>query len=73
MVPDKHRDKLIEKTKSIDDRNIIDEIYRLLQVDFDDTIYETNDEQKARITKGIQQIENGESVRSEEAFRKMRK
>ncbi|GAA0194857.1 hypothetical protein GCM10009122_58690 [Fulvivirga kasyanovii] len=73
MVTDKHRDKLIEKIKSIDDRNIIDEIYRLLKVDFDDTIYETNDEQKARITTGIQQIENGESVRSEEVFRKMRK
>lgn len=73
MVTDKHRDKLIEKIKSIDDRNIIDEIYRLLKVDFDDTIYKTNDEQKARIAKGIQQIENGESVKSEDVFKKMRK
>ncbi|MBL6447801.1 hypothetical protein JMN32_15890 [Fulvivirga sp. 29W222] len=73
MVTDKHRDKLIEKIKSIDDRNIIDEIYRLLKVDFDDTIYETNNEQKARIAKGVQQIENGESVRSEDVFKKMRK
>jgi hypothetical protein len=73
MVTDKDRDKLIEKIKSIDDRNIIDEIYRLLKVNFDDTIYETNDEQKDRIAKGIQQIENGEGIESEEVFKKMRK
>lgn len=73
MVTDKHRDKLIEKIKSIDDRNIIDEIYRLLKIDFDDTIYETNEGQKARIEKGIKQVENGEVIESEEVFKKMRK
>lgn len=73
MVTDRHRDNLIEKIKSIDDKNIIDEIYRLLKVDFDDTIYETNDEQKARIAIGIGQIENGESVKSDEVFKRMRK
>ena len=73
MVTDKHRDKLIEKIKSIDDRKIIDEIYRLLKVDFDDTIYETNEAQKARIAKGIQQVENGEATESEHVFKKMRK
>lgn len=73
MVTDKHRDKLIEKIKSIDDRKIIDEIYRLLKVDFDDTIYETNEAQKARIAKGIQQVENGEVTESEHVFKKMRK
>ena len=73
MVTDEHRDKLIEKIKSIDDRDIIDEIYRLLKVDFDDTIYETNEEQKSRIGKGIKQVENGEVAESEEVFKKMRK
>lgn len=73
MMIDKHRDKLIEKIKSIDDRSIIDEIYRLLKVDFDDTIYETNEEQKVRIEKEIKQVENGEVAESEEVFKKMRK
>lgn len=73
MVTDKHRDRLIEKIKSIDDKNIIDEIYRLLKVDFDDTVYETNEEQKARIAIGIEQIENGEVTESEQVFKKMRK
>ena len=67
-----HRDRLIEKIKSIDDRNIIDEIYRLLKVDFDDTIYQSNEEQKARIAKGIQQVENGDVIESEKVFQKMR-
>ena len=73
MITDNHRNRLIEKIKSIDDPNIIDEIYRLLKVDFDDTIYETNDEQKARVAKGIQQVENGEVAESHEVFKKMRK
>lgn len=72
-MTDKHKNKLIETIKSIDDRNIIDEIYRLLKVDFDDTICQTNDEQKDRIAKGTQQIENDEGIESEEVFKKMRK
>lgn len=73
MVSDQRRNELIEKIKSIDDQNIIDEIYRLLKVDFDDTIYETNEEQKARIAKGIKQVENGEVKESEQVFKKMRR
>ncbi len=73
MVTENHRDRLIEKIKSIDDRNIIDEIYRLLKVDFDDTIYQSNEEQKARIANGIQQVENGDVIESEQVFKKMRK
>ena len=72
MLIENHRDRLIEKIKSIDDRNIIDEIYRLLKVDFDDTIYQSNEEQKARIAKGIQQVENGDVIESEKVFQKMR-
>lgn len=72
MVSDKHRDKLIEAIKSIDDQTIIDEIYRLLKVEFDDTIYQTNEEQKDRIAKGWQEIVNGEGIESEEVFKKFR-
>ncbi len=73
MVTDNHRNNLIEKIKSIEDSNIIDEVYRLLKVDFDDTLYETNEIQKARIAKGIEQIENGETKDSKEVFKNMRK
>lgn len=73
MVTDKHRERLIEMIKSIDDKGIIDAIYRLLKVDFDDTIYLTNEKQKAEIAEARQQIENGEGIDSEEVFTKMRK
>ncbi len=73
MGTDKHRDSLIEKIKSIDDRNIIDEIYRLLKVDFDDTVNVTSEQQKTEIVKGRQQIENGEGIDSEGVFKNMRK
>lgn len=73
MVTDKHRDKLIETIRSINDPKIIGEIYRLLKVDFEDSIYQTNTIQKDRIAIGIKQIENGEGTVSEEVFKKMRK
>lgn len=54
MVTDKHRERLIEMIKSIDDKDIIDAIYRLLKVDFDDAIYVTNEKQKAEIAEARQ-------------------
>ena len=73
MVTDEHKNRLIEKIKSIDDKDIIDEIYRLLKVDFDDTVYVTNEKQKAEIAEARKQIENGEGIDSKEVFKKMRK
>lgn len=73
MVTDEHKNRLIEKIKSIDNKGVIDEIYRLLEVDFDDTVYMTNQKQKAEIADARKQIENGEGIDSEEVFRKVRK
>ncbi|MBD3631332.1 hypothetical protein [Cyclobacterium sp.] len=73
MVTDEHKNRLIEKIKSIDDKHIIDEIYRLLEVEFDDTVYLTNEKQKAEIAEARNQIENGEGNDSEEVFKKARK
>ena len=73
MVTEEYKNRLIEKIKSIDDKDIIDEIYRLLEVDFDDTVYVTNEKQKAEIAEARKQIENGEGIDSEEVFKKMRK
>ena len=73
MVTDEHKNRLIEMIKSIDDKDIIDEIYRLLEVDFDDTVYVTNEKQKAEIAEARKQIKNGEGIESEEVFKKVRK
>ena len=73
MVTDEHENRLIEKIKSIDDKDIIDEIYRLLEVDAEDIVYGTNEKQKAEIAEARKQIENGEGIDSEEVFKKVRK
>ncbi|EPR70875.1 hypothetical protein [Cyclobacterium qasimii] len=73
MVTDEHKNRLIEKIKSIHDKDIIDEIYRLLKVDFDDPVYVTNEKQKAEIAEARKQIEKGEGIDSEEVFKNVRK
>lgn len=40
------KEQLINKIKEIEDSNIIDEINRLLEIEFDDTPYITNEHQK---------------------------
>ena len=73
VVWNNFKKSLYLKIKSIDDKDIIDEIYRLLKVDFDDTVYVTNEKQKAEIAEARKQIENGEGIDSKEVFKKMRK
>lgn len=50
---------LINIIKSIDNQEVIDEIYRLLEVDLDETVYMTNKDQKKAIYQGLAEIENG--------------
>ena len=73
MVTEEHKNRLIEKIKSIDDKDIIDEIYRLLEVDFEDKVNATHEKQRAEIAEAKKQIENGEGIDSEEVFKKVRK
>lgn len=46
MVHSKDRERLIKKIENIESQHIIEEINRLLDVEFDDTPYLTSDEQK---------------------------
>ncbi len=63
----KHRNDLIRRIKSIDDKNVIDEIYRLLRIDFDDTLYPLNAEQIKEISLARDQISKGEGLDSVQA------
>lgn len=63
----KHRNDLIRRIKSIDDKNVIDEIYRLLRIDFDDTLYPLNAEQIKEISLARDQISKGEGLDSTKA------
>ena len=62
-----YKEKLIDRIKSIKDKSVIDEIYRLLDVDIDSSVFETSKEQKGEITKAQQQIAKGLGMSSEQA------
>lgn len=59
--------RLIEKIKSIKDPNVLEEVYRLLAVNFDDSIYLASDAQKQVVAESQQMIEKGNGISSEKA------
>ncbi|HNP17501.1 MAG TPA: hypothetical protein PKL31_03615 [Fulvivirga sp.] len=67
MIGLKHRNELINRIKSIDDKNIIDEIYRLLEIEFDDKIFVTTQAQKNEIGTAKNQISAGKGIDSSQA------
>ncbi|SHG76262.1 hypothetical protein SAMN05443144_1641 [Fodinibius roseus] len=62
-----HKKNLIDKIKRVNDKHIIDEIYRLLDIDFNDTVYVTNDRQKKAISQAQEQIKSGQILSDKEA------
>lgn len=66
-IKEKDRNRLINKIKTIKDKNVLDEIYRLLEIDFDDEVYITSQEQKEVIAQARDQIKNSQTISSEEA------
>lgn len=67
MVDEKQRQKLIDEIGKISDQSVIDDIYRLLAVNFDDQIYITSEEQKYAVQEGRTQIKNGLGLSEKEA------
>lgn len=59
---EQHVNRLIEKIKSIKDQNVIEEVYRLLAVDFDDSIYLTSETQKQSVAEARIEIEKGKGI-----------
>ena len=55
----KRREKIIAYIQQADDQDLIDEIYRILDIEFDDSIYRTSEGQKLAIAEGESQIEAG--------------
>ena len=62
MVNIKDKEKLIHKIKNIENQDIIEEIYRLIDIEFDDTPYLTNEDQKNAIQESRTQIESGDII-----------
>lgn len=72
MLTKEMKQDLIDKIKATKDENILEEVYRILEVGTQEVemIVLTN-EQKDSIDEGITDIENGKYLSNEEANREM--
>lgn len=66
-IDEQQRQKLIDEIGKISDQTVIDDIYRLLAVNFDDKIYITSEQQKNAVQEGREQITNGSGLSEKEA------
>jgi vacuolar-type H+-ATPase subunit H len=66
MIRIKQRNELIEKIKNIQDPRVIEEIYRLLEINVDESVYKLTDEQKKEIDQARREIYRGEGIPSEQ-------
>jgi hypothetical protein len=67
MIDSEKRDKHIDKIRKLEDPEVFDEIQRLLNIEFDDKPYLTNEEQRQAIQRAREQIRNGEIIDENEA------
>jgi tRNA A22 N-methylase len=62
------RKRLIDKIQKTKDERILEEAYRLLEIETEDIeIYRLNDDQKKAISEARQQIKNGQFLTEEQA------
>jgi hypothetical protein len=66
MTASQQRDDLIERIKSIQDPRVIEEIYRLLDISFEESVYMLTDEQRKDISQAREEISRGEGISSEQ-------
>ncbi|MEQ8925526.1 MAG: hypothetical protein RLO81_06905 [Fulvivirga sp.] len=74
MIKAKHKNELINRIRSIKNKDVLDEVHRLLDIDIeDDTVYQVSEEQKKEITMAQDQIRQGKGIRSNQADREIDK
>ena len=62
------RKRLIEKVQKTQDERVLEEAYRLLEIETEDIeIYKLNDDQKKAISQARQQIKDGQFLTNEQA------
>jgi hypothetical protein len=66
MIGTKQRNELIERIKNIQDPKVIEEIYRLLEINLDESVFKLTPEQKKAIDQARDEINRGEGVSSEQ-------
>lgn len=63
------KERLIETINQTEDKNTLEEVYRLLKINFDDEVYVLSNEQRAAIDEGLEQIKDGQYLTSEQAHK----
>lgn len=71
MINLKSRQELIEKIKNIQDPKVIEEIYRLLEINLDESVYQLSEQQKKEITTAREEIARGEGIPSEQVDKEL--
>ena len=64
-VESEYRNKLISRINSINNRDILDEVNRLLEVDIEESVYQTSVEQKEEIETARIQLSEGKGIPSD--------
>lgn len=67
MVRPEIKKKLINKIRDIDNPQVINEIYQLLEIDLEEDVYPTTTDQKKAIKAALSQVKEGETISEEEA------
>ena len=74
MLTKEMKKQLIDKIQSTEDANILEEVYRILEVSTQEVdMIVLTDDQKAKIDQGIKDIEEGRYLTHEEANREINK
>jgi predicted transcriptional regulator len=72
MLSKEMKKQLIDKIQSTDDNNILEEVYRKLEVSTQEVdMIMLTDDQKTQIDKGIRDIEEGRFLTTDEANREI--
>lgn len=72
MFTDQMKQELIDKIKSIEDENVLEEVYRILKVGTgEQEMIILSSDQKDAINKGIKDIEDGNYLSDTEANREI--
>ena len=63
------KDKIVSKIKSSKDEHLLNEVYRLIQLESEisEEVYVLSNEQKTVIKEGIQQLDKGQYLTNEQA------
>ncbi len=68
------KERLIKRIQETTDPDLLKEVYRLLEIDFDDQeIYVLSDDERAAIMEGQKQIDEGKYLTHEQANEETRK